>query len=113
MKKLLHDAGIEVGETHFTIRKGRNAYDLFKFGEKVELYDYCLCPYFFRIIGEAEIIFMFIERYKNIDKKLLTHIKYPDSYNDEDIVTIIFYKRIKKENLCLRRLKTFFKNIFK
>jgi len=112
MKRLLYDINLKIGDTGFTISKDRYAYDLFKFGEKIELYDFDE-KYKEKTIGEAEILFMFIEVYKKIDKKLLKDIRYPAEYKPNDLVTIIFYKRIKKGESCLRKSKKFFKDIFK
>ncbi|MCK9544225.1 MAG: hypothetical protein M0R03_19575 [Novosphingobium sp.] len=94
MNSLLYDIDIKKGEIGTTIRKGRHSYDLFDFGEKIQLWIFDE-NYNEKIIGEAEILFSFIETYKNIDKKLLKHIKFPDCYEQEETVTIIFYKLLK------------------
>ena len=135
LQNVNHTFDVEVGETGFTVRKGRKWYDKCRTGDIVELWE-CKrnhrgnCKHeFCRFSGEGEITHITLERLKNLSPELLmfehnrdcrdyeklknTLIKVYGTFDDDEIVTLLFYKRLTKGYSCLERLLNQLRSIFR
>ena len=114
LKNIAHSFDLEIGETGFTVRKGRKAYEKCKLGEIIELWEYSSKNYDdAKYCGTGEIIHATILRFREISDDLLEfqHNKkcrdreylkkllklFYGSMKNVDIVTLLFYKRLSKE----------------
>ena len=134
LKNVDHTFDLMVGETGFTVRKGEKWYKNLKVGEIIELWkcstqhtgqcSSSTCEY----CGQGEIVYSSPEFFKNLSAELLlfqhnkksrdyhflfnTMLKSYEKFSYNDVVSLVFYKRLNKGKSCLENLLEGLRSIF-
>jgi len=135
LKNITHSFDVNVGEVGFTVRKGRKWFETSKVGDILDLWN-CQMAHLGKctdkhcsFCGQAEVVYITLENFKYLTPELLMFEHNKDArdydilkkqliraygkFDDNDIVTLLFYKRLTKGVTLWEQLKNFLTNILK